>query len=164
MKTTDLKQLVALQETIELAQKQIDELTNPKPTFEYPLYFKHTYSGIIVKFTALQCREAIANPLRSLIPLREIGFFSDSSIPHTNDQAWEEIPYNREHKLYDKQPVLVQDSPKHLPQIRFYDALNNNVFDFDGSRNPYYGRQDFRPLLTPPPAEIQDWANTNLED
>jgi len=161
MNTNELEQIATLQETIQLAQKQIDELS--KPRFEYPLYFKFSKTGIIVKFTSLTNRETIANPNNSMLADGKIGFTTNTSA-HTEERYWLPVMYSKERGLYDKQPVLMWNCTS-LPFIRFYDAISDCVFLLNGSRNGSQNgsRYSMRPIDNIP-TQIQDWANAYLED
>jgi len=106
-----------------------------KQEFNYPIFKvcnKGTDKELIVKFTDLNSNEVV-------FVMPELGFTIgatfDNCLAHT-DNYWEDVLYNPERKLYDKQPVICwDDNMEAIKIIGFYDVKNDNVFDFEGCRD-----------------------------
>lgn len=54
--------------------------------FEYPMWFKHTGSELVVKFTSLYEGEVVINGVG-----KKVGDFSSSWFPHTNIYIWKQV-------------------------------------------------------------------------
>jgi len=107
-----------------------------KDEFEYPI-FKATSKGTdkeyIVKFTDLTTGEVVfAMPDAPYL----VGVKANDWTAHTNNDKWQDVLYDKEKDLYDKQPILCwNNNYKTTKHIKFYDALNKCIFDYNGKGN-----------------------------
>ena len=132
MKKLKLEELGA---QIKKMQAQYDELMN-EPEFEYPLLMKSKETGQIARFDGLEDRTTVWPSLKYLE--YEVGDHSTHSIAHTVTDVWQPVPYDKERGLWHGQPVMVwDDADTHERRLRFYDAVNECAFDFEGESDGY---------------------------
>jgi hypothetical protein len=148
---------------IELTSEQLAQANKPK--FNYPIYKKNTIAKSIVKFTGLNTGIHILSPNG----LPSTGEEENDWVKHT-DYIWEDIAYDEDRELYDKQPVWVWDDWDNRDTsggvIRFYDAINKCTFwmhggQRKGNRYDTYEPVSNKTILTTP------WimkAQAKLED
>ena len=104
----------------------------------YPIFKvcnKDTNKAVVVKFTGLNSGEVVFAMPKSDY---KVGFTFKCGLKHT-DECWEDVEYNLERGLFDKQPVLcwnvVKGKVKSAKTINLYDAKNDCVFTLNGKRN-----------------------------
>ena len=73
--------------------------------FQYPMWFKSTVSGVVVKFDNLNSGEVIVGN-----DVHKIGEYNDAWVEHTNKYHWEEIeePISKQKVMIEK--WLVEES------------------------------------------------------
>lgn len=73
--------------------------------FQYPMWFKSTFSGVVVKFDNLNSGEVIVGN-----EVHNIGEYNDAWIEHTNKYHWEEMeePIAKQKVMIEK--WLIKDS------------------------------------------------------
>ena len=110
--------------------KQIAEKYNkPKPEYEYPL-FKIDEDGLIIKYARLN-EGTVVWKGEGIHP---IGFTSSVLVPHTH-KSWEDVAYDQEKDLWDRQPITYWDNGEYRKFIGFYDAVSKGAFNWEGRRN-----------------------------
>ena len=121
--------------TVELTEEQLKQLgIEVEPEFKYPLFKRWRTANLILKFTDLNAGEVV---WKGESTYDVIKLISDAFVPHT-DYNWEDVAYDEERDLWDGQPVECwDDDSTHTRHIKFYDAVNNCCYFFNGKR---YGR------------------------
>jgi hypothetical protein len=110
----------------------IGEKMTVEESSEYPIYKKKKDIGYIVKFAGLQDGE-IAYPAYSSY---KTGQKSSDWIPHTNTDVWEDVYYDRELDLWDKQLVWCWNNyDKCAREVRFFYAKNKGTYWTTGEKN-----------------------------
>lgn len=105
-------------------------LTPKAPEFEYPMWFQANIGKLIVEFVGLE--EGTVVKERG-ISTHSIGYKSTDWTPHTNSEAWTQVPNPNE--LQDKDLVYCWDDENtHVINIRFYDGINKCSYCYDGKR------------------------------
>ncbi len=140
-------------DNIEITDAQLDELLAKREAnkFEYPLYKRWIYSGEIVKFTSLDQGEVVVAGKDNL---HKIGYI-DSFVSHTA-HGWEDVPYNKERDLFHTQAIECWYSNyTHRRDLRFYDAINDEVFTYSGKlKGASYNNYRAIPL-----DKVPEWMN-----
>lgn len=114
-------------EQLEDALKEFDE-----PEYDYPICCKGRRSGVVVLFTGEgrttgTCLDAGGDRTS------QKGESCTGWIPHTDEDVWEEIPYDRERGLYHKQPVYTWDDDNYYSALYgFYNAVHRRLFAVNG--------------------------------
>ncbi len=119
------------EETIKELRARIDELeaSLKEDKFEYPICKIDEELGLIVLFTDLKKGIVLYEGTSSY----EEGFTNSVWIPHTDTEEWKDYPYDKERGLYHKQMVYCwYNCYTHRVDIRFYDAINECTFYYDG--------------------------------
>ena len=100
-----------------------------KPKFKYPMAFMSKRSkDLIVLFDGIRSGKVISEN-----PSYNIGDTSTNWTEHTDTDAWQQIPYDKERGFHHGQMVYCWDGiHTHLVCIKFYDAINKCTFDHDG--------------------------------
>ena len=112
---------------IEALKKQVTE----KEEINYPIYCKFKDSSLVVKFTGLQSGEVVVNSKRY-----NIGDKSTTWISHTATNDWQQLDVCEKAGFFDGQLVWCWDNNEtHSRHLRFYDAKNKCVYQFNGNRN-----------------------------
>jgi len=117
-------------EKIEALEKELAKLKE-ECKVEYPICCKSTDSSLVVLFTELNVGTVLqpASDWKS-------GDYCADFVAHTDKNNWEQIPYNKERELFDKQVVYCWDNEDGVVvEVRFYDAINDKVFTSIGKRN-----------------------------
>ena len=118
------------EETIKELRARIDELeaSLKEDKFEYPICKKGKLTGIIVLFEDISTGKVLKKG-------KDFNLAVGANFQglHTGTSIWEDYPYDKERGLYHKQMVYCWDNYyTHGVEIRFYDAINECVFAFDG--------------------------------
>ena len=119
--------------TVELTKKQLQQLgIEVELKFIYPLFKRWKNTGEIVLFTSM--KEGIT-VWKGNNGYKEAGHVSCTRVKHTSDE-WEDIAYDPERDLWDKQPIECWDNmDTHRKEIKFYDAKNECSFSYAGERD-----------------------------
>ena len=123
---------------------------------EYPIFKKSKFTGAIVKFTGPSEGTVVWGGKYDL----EIGDASTSFSEHTDKSRWEDVAYDRKRDLWDGQPVYCsRRTISCLRAISFYDAINNQVFDFSGKRDEHFCSINRYDMYIPvPPEHYDEWV------
>jgi hypothetical protein len=120
-----------IQNRIEKLEKELAELKAELKT-EYPMYKRSTVSKCIVKFTGRTEGEVmvVGNGVHTK------GEFSTGWIPHGVKTIWEDVIYDEEKGMFDKQLVWCWNIiSTHSRVARFYDAINKCSYTCMGERH-----------------------------
>ena len=106
--------------------------------FTYPIYKRyianHPAKGMIVKFTSIEENGEVVLST-GIYKLGEINNWT----PPTDTNVWEDVTYDEERGLFDKQLVWVWDNGEtHVRTLKFYNAKNRCTFSWRGKRNGIY--------------------------
>jgi hypothetical protein len=122
---------MTVEEKIKKLKKELAELEVECNT-KYPIYKRSKEYGHIVKFFGLQKGEVVY----SGGSYQRLGCKLDSWKPHTDTYYWEDVAYDKERDLFDKQLVWCWDDTGFYQRIlRFYDAKNECSYDSSGYRD-----------------------------
>ena len=111
---------------IEALKKQSD-----KEDFKYPIYCKHIYSSLVIKFTGLQTGEVVVNS----VVHGDVGKKLNDWTEHTNIYIWQQLNVCPETGFFDGQLVWCWDNnDTHVKCLKFYDAKHECTYQFDGNR------------------------------
>ena len=103
--------------------------------FNYPICMRSKSNDKVVLFNSLNSGIVL---FKGESVFHQVGKICDDFIPHT-DETWEEIPYDEDRGLYHKQMVYCWSNEwTHQVAIKFYDALNQKVFSYDGYNSGIY--------------------------
>ena len=128
---------------IELTAEMIKDIKAlpDEPEFEYPLFMKSKSNGQIVKFTSIQKGEVVWKG--RTVGCSNVGHVFGGWAEHTDTETWQPVPYDKERGLWHGQPVKVwNNSNTHGRNNCFYDAINKNVFSYDGTCSIEYDNYD----------------------
>lgn len=146
---------------IEKLEQELAELKVKCKNFKYPIVCRSKSYGYIVKFTSITKGEILINPNAC----SEVNKQHKDIVPHTNTNVWQEIAYDEDRNLYDKQVVWAwDDAYKFLRIIGFYDAENDAIINSKtGKRNTlFYSNYEAVPQEQIPQFMLD--AYKNLED
>ena len=111
---------------IEALKKQNTE----EEKFNYPIYCKHTYTSLVIKFTELQSGEVIVNN-----KIHDKGKISSTWNRHTDINTWQQLDVCEETGFFDGQLVWCWDNnDTHVKCLKFYDAKHECTYQCDGNR------------------------------
>jgi len=120
-----------------LPEWNIDTKYRVKQKVEYPIFKvgnKGTDREFIVEFSSLTIGKVVFAMTNSCY---SIGHIFAGELNHTDD-CWEDVIYNSERGLFDKQPVLCWEGDNIFEKcIRFYDAKNDKTFSIKGNRDGF---------------------------
>jgi len=106
-----------------------------KIKYKYPIFKvgnKGTDGEYIVKFTSITNGEIVFAMPNNYYT---VGEKLTNWVKHT-DESWQDVLYDEEKGLYDKQPVLCYDNLDLTTRVlNFYDTKNKTTFSSDGTRN-----------------------------
>lgn len=111
---------------VELTKEQLEDALKEfnEPEYDYPICCKNKRNGTIVLFTGETIDTGTCLREDEEIFIKE-GETSDGLIPHTDEETWEQIPYDKELGLYHKQPVYAWDKyHTHVTVFGFYNAIS----------------------------------------
>lgn len=132
--------------------KEIERLKNSE--VKYPIYCRNKETNSVVKFISL--KEGIYLKQSSYM---DFGDRSDSFVPHTDTDMWQQLKVCPQTGLYDGQLVWFwNDGSSHERVLRFYDAKNKCSFLPDGKR---YGLRWGK--YEPYEGNYPDWAQKAFE-
>jgi len=136
-----------------------------KPEIEYPIYARHKYDDVWVKFTGITTGEVIGVKCKKGVRQKAyVGEKHNSFMHHINENEWEIIP--NPYELKDKDAVLVWDNENEVSKMLcFYDEKNDTVFDVFGNRDKTIPK--FKYIQKILPWDMQDWiikAQKQLKD
>ncbi len=140
---------------IEITDTQLDELMAQRETnkFKYPLFKNWKYNSEIVKFTALTRGTSVVEGSDNNI--YKVGYTSDTFVRYTNPK-WENVPYNKERNLFHTQAIECWSKyDTHHRNLRFYDAINDCTFSYDGKLDGHI-YENYRAI---PLDKVPEWMN-----
>ena len=130
---------------IEALKKQSTE----KEEITYPVYCKFKDSSLVVKFTGLQSGEVVVNSI-----CYTIGDKSTTWRSHIDSDVWQQLDVCEETGFFDGQLVWCWDNhDTHDRNLKFYDAKNERVYQFNGNRNGIFFH-NYKPFE----GNYPDWA------
>ena len=114
---------------IEALKKQNTE----EEEFEYPIYCKHKYTSLVVKFTKLKSGEVVVNNKYYNTEINKNVW-----IAHTDTNSWQQLDVCEKTGFFDGQLVWCWDNDDtHRRALSFYDVKNKSSYGFDGIRGGY---------------------------
>ena len=78
--------------------------------FEYPVYKRNTFNGFVVEFTGKTRGVIVKDTEESRRVDRNIGCKSDSWLPHTDTEIWEDCDYEEPKEDKFKYPIYKKDA------------------------------------------------------
>ena len=135
---------------VELTKEQLEKLgIEPEPEFTYPLFKRWKDSGEVVLFTDM----TVGITVWKGSEIEKVGNASDFFTKHTSDE-WEDVAYDSERDLWDKQPVECWDNCyTHQRLIKFYDVKNKCCYSFEGFRKGWF-YDNYKPI---PSDRYDEW-------
>ena len=146
-----MKNLKELEQKYLELGKEIEALKkqSEKEEFNYPIYCKLKGSSLVVKFTGLQSGELVVNSKHTKI---EETFKEWRT--HTDINVWQQLEVCEETGFFDGQLVWCWDNySTHARDLKFYDAKNECVYQFNGNRNGIF-YHNYKPFE----GNYPDWA------
>ncbi len=124
----------------------------PKNTenFEYPIFKKAKNLREVVRFESMHKGTTVIAGLN-----HDISITLNCWTKHTNQEKWEDVPYDRKRDLFHGQLVHVwNNNHTHYIAMTFYDAINKCTFKLDGRLDgPTYSNYE-----AVKPEHIPEWA------
>ena len=112
---------------IEALKKQNTE----KEEFTYPIYCKLKDSSLVVKFTALQTGEVVANN-----NYYNVWYKDNDWRIHIDTDIWQQLDVCEKKGFFDGQLVWCwHNSDTHFRVLKFYNAKNKCTYQFNGIKN-----------------------------
>ena len=130
---------------IEALKKQNTE----KEEITYPVYCKLKGSSLVVKFTGLTLGKLVVNSKHTKIEetFKEWRIFTDIN-------TWQQLGVCEKTGFFDGQLVWCWDNNEtHSRHLKFYDAKNECVYQFNGNRNGIFFH-NYKPFE----GNYPDWA------
>lgn len=125
-------ELKELQKKYEELGAEIEKLKKEEES-TYPIYKKHTTSNLVVKFIGLE--DGIVKNGNSTWRIADT---SNVWTRHTDKDTWEDIAFDEERGLFDKQLVWCwEDDETYGRTLRFYNAKDKRSFTPDGKRSGF---------------------------
>ena len=159
LKITDkYKQKIIMKNLKELEQKYLElgkeiEALKKQNTEEekiaYPIYCKHIYTSLVIKFTELKSGEVIVNN-----KIYDKGKISSTWSGHTDINIWQQLDVCEKTGFFDGQLIWCWDTINtHSRTVRFYDVKKKRTYMFDGIKggNCYNNYKPFE-------GNYPDWA------
>ena len=129
-----MKNLKELEQKYLELGKEIEALKKQNTEKEksiYPIYCKLIGSSLVVKFTALQTGEVVAN--NNYYNVWDKG--NDWRI-HTDNTVWQKLDVCEKTGFFDGQLVWCWDnSDTHIRTLKFYNVKNKRTYVYDGRKN-----------------------------
>ena len=147
-----MKNLKELEQKYLELGKEIETLkkqNTKKEEFNYPIYCKHIYSSLVIKFTGLQSGKVVVNSNHY-----NIGVKSTTWASHTDTKTWQQLDVCEKTGFFDGQLVWCWDNnDTHSRILKFYDVKNECTYCYDGSKdgNHYSNYEPFE-------GNYPDWA------
>ena len=117
------------QQVEDFRQGLIRELA--KKDFDYPIVKRTKGSGLVIKFTGLE--EGVV--LFGGTSKHKLGMEHKDWMPHTYTDYWDDVAYDKDRGLYDKQFVECWNNKYTTSRdLCFYDAINKCAFSCYGTR------------------------------
>lgn len=130
---------------IEALKKQNTE----KEEIKYPIYCKHKYSSLVVKFTGLESGEVIVNGKN-----HNKGETSSTWSSHKDKSIWQQLDVCEETGFFDGQLVWCWDNNgTHIRSLRFYDVKHKCPYQCGGTKGGY-SYDNYEPFE----GNYPDWA------
>ncbi len=149
---------IKLKGTVEVTKEELEEALKEfdKLRFEYPMAFRSKLvKDSIVLFDGIKSGNIISKNSNY-----DIGHYAINWTEHTNTDAWQQIPYDKERGFYHGQMIYCWDNHfTHGVHIKFYDAIHKSTFASDG--NLHGCKYDNYSATIP---EFMDKAYDTLED
>jgi hypothetical protein len=121
-----------IQNKIDKLEKELAKLKS-ECVMKYPVYKRVIDNSTTVEFTGLTEGRLLEAGEDCDI---DVGESLTTWVPHTNKKVWEDVIYDKERGLFDKQLVWCWGNETIFARaVRFYDAINKCVFGYDGERN-----------------------------
>ena len=132
-----MKNLKELEQKYLELGKEIEALKKQNTEEEkiaYPIYCKHIYSSLVIKFTGLKSGEVVVNSGVH----GDVGKKLNDWTEYTDINTWQQLDVCKKTGFFDGQLVWCWDNDEtHSRHLRFYDVKNKCAFDDDGNRNGY---------------------------
>ncbi len=127
---------IKLRGTVEVTKAELEEALKEfdKPEFDYPMAFRSKRSkDLVVLFDRIKSGKVISKTSDY-----NTGYYAFDWAKHTNTDAWQQIPYDKERGFYHGQMVYCwYNDYTHCVHTRFYDAINKCTFGYVGQLEGY---------------------------
>ena len=130
---------------IEALKKQNTE----KEEIKYPIYCKLKDSSLVVKFKGLRQGKPVVNNT-----FNNVGEKAFTWQNHSETNTWQQLDVCEKTGFFDGQLVWCWDNEDtHCRDLKFYDAKNECVYQFNGNRNGIFFH-NYKPFE----GNYPDWA------
>lgn len=130
---------------IEALKKQNTE----EEEIAYPIYCKLKDSSLVVKFKGLRQGKTVVNNT-----FNNVGNKSSIWQNHSETNVWQQLDVCKKTGFFDGQLVWCWDNYNtHARDLKFYDAKNECVYQFNGNRNGIFFH-NYKPFE----GNYPDWA------
>ena len=120
---------IELGKEIEALKKQSTE----KKEFEYPIYCKLKDSSLVIKFTALQTGEVVANN-----NYYNVWYKGNDWRKHTDTTVWQQLDVCEKTGFFDGQLVWCwHNTDSHVRYLKFYDVKYKCTYSYSGKHDGY---------------------------
>ena len=147
-----MKNLKELEQKYLELGKEIEALKNQnteKEEFKHPIYRKLIHSSLVVRITGLNSGELVVND-----KYYKVGEHIKNWSNFNNNNVWQQLDVCEETGFFDGQLVWCWDNhDTHDRNLKFYDAKNERVYQFNGNRNGIFFH-NYKPFE----GNYPDWA------